>query len=63
MLRYACSKSFSFRRLSYLLSKYQLHMLLNELKESSAQKEVPHRDFYNLRKVRKSPMLNNNETI
>ncbi|XP_069115029.1 AMP deaminase 2-like isoform X1 [Argopecten irradians] len=44
-------KSFSYRRLSYLSSKYQLHILLNELKESAAQKEVPHRDFYNIRKV------------
>jgi len=44
-------KSFSFRRLSYLSSKYQLHALLNELQESAAQKEVPHRDFYNIRKV------------
>ncbi|XP_033758871.1 AMP deaminase 2-like isoform X7 [Pecten maximus] len=44
-------KSFAFRRLSYLSSKYQLHILLNELKESAAQKEVPHRDFYNIRKV------------
>lgn len=44
-------KSFSYRRLSYLSSKYQLHTLMNELKESAAQKEVPHRDFYNIRKV------------
>ncbi|KAK3106992.1 hypothetical protein FSP39_004575, partial [Pinctada imbricata] len=44
-------KSFSYRRLSYLSSKYQLHTLLNELKESAAQKEVSHRDFYNIRKV------------
>ncbi|KAK2169233.1 hypothetical protein NP493_1200g00033 [Ridgeia piscesae] len=44
-------KSFCYRRLSYLTSKYQLHVLLNELKESVSQKEVPHRDFYNVRKV------------
>lgn len=44
-------KSFCYRRLSYLSSKYQLHTLMNELKESAAQKEVPHRDFYNIRKV------------
>ncbi|XP_021362572.1 AMP deaminase 2-like isoform X5 [Mizuhopecten yessoensis] len=44
-------KSFAYRRLSYLSSKYQLHLLLNELKESASQKEVPHRDFYNIRKV------------
>ncbi|KAK6166096.1 hypothetical protein SNE40_022865 [Patella caerulea] len=44
-------KSFCYRRLSYLSAKYQLHLLVNELKESALQKEVPHRDFYNIRKV------------
>ena len=44
-------KSFCFRRLSYLYSKYQLHVLLNELRELASQKAVPHRDFYNIRKV------------
>merc|ERR1719435_211086 len=44
-------KSFCYRRLSYLHSKYQLHVLLNELRELAAQKAVPHRDFYNCRKV------------
>lgn len=44
-------KSFCFRRLSYLLSKFQLHVLLNELRELAAQKAVAHRDFYNVRKV------------
>jgi len=44
-------KSFCYRRLSYLYSKFQLHGLLNELRESASQKAVPHRDFYNIRKV------------
>ncbi|XP_037516304.1 AMP deaminase 2 isoform X3 [Rhipicephalus sanguineus] len=44
-------KSFCYRRLSYLTSKFQLHVLLNELRELAAQKAVPHRDFYNIRKV------------
>jgi len=44
-------KSFCYRRLNYLSSKYQLHVLLNELRESVSQKAVPHRDFYNVRKV------------
>ncbi|XP_039247750.2 AMP deaminase 2-like isoform X2 [Styela clava] len=44
-------KSFCYRRLSYLSSKFQLHVLLNETKELASQKEVPHRDFYNSRKV------------
>ena len=47
-----CSKSFCYRRLSYLSSKYQLHTLLNDIHESASQKAVPHRDFYNVRKVR-----------
>ena len=44
-------KSFCFRRLNYLSSKYELHTLLNELHESASQRQVPHRDFYNVRKV------------
>jgi len=44
-------KSFSYKRLTYLSSKHQLHVLLNEIRELSAQKAVPHRDFYNVRKV------------
>jgi len=44
-------KSFTFRRLQYLQSKFKLHCLLNEMKELAAQKEIPHRDFYNVRKV------------
>lgn len=37
--------------MSYLSSKFQLHVLLNELRELASQKAVPHRDFYNIRKV------------
>ncbi|VDK57302.1 unnamed protein product [Anisakis simplex] len=44
-------KSFCFRRLSFLQNKFQLHTLLNELLELHEQKSVPHRDFYNIRKV------------
>ncbi|XP_063766115.1 AMP deaminase 2-like isoform X3 [Eleginops maclovinus] len=44
-------KSFCYRRLQYLSSKFQMHILLNEMKELAAQKKVPHRDFYNIRKV------------
>lgn len=44
-------KSFCYRRLCYLSSKYQLYALLNEMRELSAQKAVSHRDFYNIRKV------------
>ena len=54
-------KSFCYRRLSYLSSKFQLHVLLNELRELAAQKAVAHRDFYNVRKVQKGekfPLVN-----
>lgn len=44
-------KSFCFRRLKYLEARYNLHILLNELKELAEMKQVPHRDFYNVRKV------------
>ncbi|CAK1547507.1 unnamed protein product [Leptosia nina] len=44
-------KSFCYRRLSYLSSKFKMHVLLNELHELALQKAVPHRDFYNIKKV------------
>ncbi|XP_054168419.1 AMP deaminase 2-like [Oppia nitens] len=44
-------KSHCFKRLAYLSHKFQLHVLLNDLEELKAQKLVPHRDFYNVRKV------------
>ncbi|MPC46711.1 AMP deaminase 2 [Portunus trituberculatus] len=51
-------KSFCYRRLQYLSSKFQLHVLLNEMRELTAQKAVPHRDFYNIRKfVRPSTLV------
>lgn len=37
--------------MSYLENKFQLHVLLNELRELHEQKGVSHRDFYNIRKV------------
>ncbi|CUA68768.1 AMP deaminase [Rhizoctonia solani] len=45
------TKSFAFRRLKYLSSKWQMYTLLNEYQELADMKRVPHRDFYNLRKV------------
>ena len=45
------SKSFAFRRLQYLEGKFNLYMLLNEYQEMADSKKVPHRDFYNVRKV------------
>jgi AMP deaminase len=45
------SKSFAFRRLQYLEGKFSLYVLLNEYQEMADSKRVPHRDFYNVRKV------------
>ncbi|KAF8843329.1 AMP deaminase [Paxillus ammoniavirescens] len=45
------AKSIAYRRLKYLASKFEMYTLLNESQELAAMKSVPHRDFYNLRKV------------
>ena len=44
-------KSFCYRRLCFLTCNYNLHVLNKEIKELYAQKQVKHRDFYNIRKV------------
>lgn len=43
--------TFSYTRLELLAGKFALHTLLNDVREADAQKSVPHRDFYNVRKV------------
>ncbi|KIK69816.1 hypothetical protein GYMLUDRAFT_236289 [Collybiopsis luxurians FD-317 M1] len=45
------TKSFAFRRLKYLSSKFTMYSLMNEFQELADMKSVPHRDFYNVRKV------------
>ncbi|EPE06146.1 amp deaminase [Ophiostoma piceae UAMH 11346] len=45
------SKSFAYRRLQYLEGKFGMYTLLNEYQETADTKRVPHRDFYNVRKV------------
>ncbi|KAF8443038.1 hypothetical protein L210DRAFT_3643926 [Boletus edulis BED1] len=45
------AKSIAYRRLKYLASKFEMYSLLNESQELAAMKSVPHRDFYNVRKV------------
>ena len=44
-------KTFSYSRLRLLESRYNLHIVLNEADELATTKLVPHRDFYNVRKV------------
>ena len=46
------TKSFCHHRLMLLEQKFRLHQQLNADKEFLAQKSAPHRDFYNVRKVR-----------
>ena len=43
--------SYAFIRLELLSAKFNLHILLNGTRELNASKSVPHRDFYNVRKV------------
>jgi hypothetical protein len=45
-------KTFCHHRLMLLEQKFNLHLMLNADKEFQAQKTAPHRDFYNVRKVR-----------
>ncbi|UZO26403.1 putative zinc finger protein variant 2 [Rhizophagus irregularis] len=45
------AKSYAYRRLRYLESKWNMYSLLTEYQEIADSKKVPHRDFYNVRKV------------
>ncbi|KAI6147470.1 AMP deaminase [Pisolithus tinctorius] len=45
------AKSIAYRRLKYLASQFEMYSLLNESQELAEMKSVPHRDFYNVRKV------------
>lgn len=44
-------KTLAYKRLQLLEARFNLHTLLNSDRELVAQKAVPHRDFYNIRKV------------
>lgn len=46
-----CRKTYTHRRLKFLLSKFNVHEMLNEMEEMKELKMNPHRDFYNCRKV------------
>lgn len=45
------TKSFAFRQLDILEGRFHLHFLVNSYQETADCKRVPHRDFYNVRKV------------
>uniref|UniRef100_A0A7S2WBS6 AMP deaminase n=1 Tax=Rhizochromulina marina TaxID=1034831 RepID=A0A7S2WBS6_9STRA len=44
-------KSYAYKRLRVLEEHFNMHVMLNSERELAAQKSVPHRDFYNVRKV------------
>uniref|UniRef100_A0A7R9YEX5 AMP deaminase n=1 Tax=Pinguiococcus pyrenoidosus TaxID=172671 RepID=A0A7R9YEX5_9STRA len=44
-------KSVAYKRIKLLEARFELHSMLNGERELAAQKSVPHRDFYNVRKV------------
>ncbi|KAM8754943.1 AMP deaminase 1 isoform 1-T1 [Acanthopagrus schlegelii] len=45
------TKTYTHRRLKFLMSKFNVHEMLNEMEEMRELKMNPHRDFYNCRKV------------
>lgn len=51
IINYGPVKTLAFKRLQLLEARFNLHTLLNSERELVAQKAVPHRDFYNVRKV------------
>ena len=44
-------KSFAYRQLDILEGRFHLYSLVNSYQETADSKKVPHRDFYNVRKV------------
>jgi len=44
-------KTYAYKRLNFLQSLFDMHLVLNEVLEQAICKAVPHRDFYNVRKV------------
>lgn len=45
------TKSFAFRQLDIIEGRFHLYFLVNSYQETAECKRVPHRDFYNVRKV------------
>ena len=45
------TKSFAYRQLDIIEGKFHLYYLVNSYQETADSKKVPHRDFYNVRKV------------
>lgn len=45
------SRTLAYRRLKFLEAQFGLYQLLHGNRESEEQKQAPHRDFYNVRKV------------
>lgn len=51
IIHFGPTKTLAYKRLQLLEARYNLHILLNAERELLSQKSVPHRDFYNVRKV------------
>ena len=51
LIAYGPAKTLCYRRLQILTNRYQLHLWLNDSVEAAEVKSVPHRDFYNVRKI------------
>ena len=47
----AAVQSFCYHRLQRLEARFRLHVMEHEQEEAYEQRQVPHRDFYNVRKV------------
>ncbi|KAG5179298.1 hypothetical protein JKP88DRAFT_201107 [Tribonema minus] len=45
------AKTLTYKRLQLLEARFNMHSMLNSDAELAAQKSIPHRDFYNIRKV------------
>jgi AMP deaminase len=45
------NKSFCHMRIKYLKKKFKMHLMFNNEREMLEQRSVPHRDFYNIRKI------------
>ena len=45
------TKSFAYRQLDILEGRFHLYFLVNSYQETADSKKVPHRDFYNVRKI------------
>ena len=51
LVSFGPAKTMCYRRLKILESRFTLHLWLNDYIEVAEVKSIPHRDFYNVRKI------------